>query len=208
MVRQFDHFLTREHGRALQGAAGFRRALVRERERARRALGEDRGLSGTRECLSAAQTRASHWRVPRKNWSALGTGICATYRRGRKALAAARSGRTDASLHEWRKQAKYLHHQLQLLRPAWPGPLGNLVKELHELGDLLGDDHDLAVLRSKALANPSLRDGGERHVISRLDMRRVSLQHKALSVGEHLYRRKPKYFAKKLGRRWRSWHDR
>ena len=64
------------------------------------------------------------------------------YRRGRRALAAAHEKPTVEHLHEWRKQVKYLRHQLELLRPMKAIVLEPFVERAEQLGDILGDDHD------------------------------------------------------------------
>jgi CHAD domain len=86
------------------------------------------------------------------------------YRRGRQALAAVRQKPTVEFIHEWRKQAKYLRYQLDLLRPLAPTALTPLAKTIDRLGDLLGDDHDLAVLRREVAGRPRAiwRAGGLR----------------------------------------------
>jgi hypothetical protein len=38
---------------------------------------------------------------------------------------------------------------LRLLTPTSPGIVGGQAKDAHRLGDLLGDDHDLALLRDR-----------------------------------------------------------
>ena len=60
---------------------------------------------------------------------------------------------SDNTLHEWRKRAKDLRYQLQFLCKAWPGVIDAAVAEAHDLGDILGDDHDLALLRQLLCAD-------------------------------------------------------
>ena len=49
-------------------------------------------------------------------------------------------------MHEFRKRAKDLWYLLRLLAGAWPGLLDPSAEQLHELTEMLGDHHDLAVL--------------------------------------------------------------
>lgn len=88
----------------------------------------------------------------------IGTGLERTYRKGRDAFAAAKRDRTTENLHEWRKQAKYFWHQLQLLEPLWPGLIGKVADQAHRLTDYLGEDHDLAVLCDTIRRNPEAFD--------------------------------------------------
>ncbi len=56
------------------------------------------------------------------------------------------------TFHEWRKRVKDLTNQAQFLAPLWPEIFGGLRREFDALGDILGDDHDLCVVRGTVLA--------------------------------------------------------
>jgi CHAD domain-containing protein len=122
------------------------------------------------------------------------------YRRGRKALKAVNTTPSDTAFHEWRKQVKYLRYQIQLLRPMWLGPLDALTRGLHALGDYLGEDHDLVVLRAKLMARgvPLRGIPGCRALFTRLDRKRVALRRKALRVGIRIYEQSPASFCSRL----------
>jgi CHAD domain-containing protein len=111
-------------------------------------------------------------------------------------LAIANDSRDAEHLHEWRKQVKYLWHQLQILEPLQPGRIGKLAARCHKLADHLGDDHDLVVLRHKieshAKAFERARELDE--LLRRLDRRRVQLQRKAFLLGSRLFADKPRAF--------------
>ncbi|MDQ3708876.1 MAG: CHAD domain-containing protein [Actinomycetota bacterium] len=142
---------------------------------------------------------------PRKadDWKLLGSGLQRIYGKGRDAMTAAVADPSDESLHDWRKSTKYLWHALELLSPAWPELLKPLAKQAHALSDLLGDDHDLAVL-----ATVLESDGGLPVTLQRLiDQRRAELQRDAVSLGKRLYAERPKDFTRRLRdvhRIWRS----
>jgi CHAD domain-containing protein len=73
--------------------------------------------------LKRAMTRARAWQLDDAGWDCIETGLRSTYRRARHALRRGRKDRATEVLHEWRKQTKYLWHQLQLLTPLAPGPI-------------------------------------------------------------------------------------
>ncbi|HEY4365642.1 MAG TPA: CHAD domain-containing protein [Steroidobacteraceae bacterium] len=110
-------------------------------------------------------------------------------------------------LHEWRKQVKYLLHQLRLFEPLWPGPIGKLADQAHVLSGYLGDDHDLAMLRQKALEHRDILAGaaGATALLARIDHRRERLQGKALRLGARLYDEKPAPFVSRIGKYWKRW---
>jgi CHAD domain-containing protein len=76
----------------------------------------------------------------------LGAGVQRSYRNGCEALAVAQEEPSQEHFHEWRKQVKYLWHQLHVLQPIQLGQLTALADHAHALADALGDDHDLAIL--------------------------------------------------------------
>ena len=170
----------------------FRRILRQEQAQSRRAL--TRALiNKQRTALRAVIKRSERWRLQEDDWTVIGEGLRRTYRRGRKIFATAKDSRDAEHLHDWRKQVKYLWHQLQILEPLQPGRIAKLAARYHKLADHLGDDHDLAVLRRKieshGRAFQRTRDLDE--LLRRLDRRRVQLQAKAFTLGSRLFTDKP-----------------
>jgi CHAD domain-containing protein len=147
-------------------------------------------LDRIKAALERSMRRAREWELNADGWDCITSGLRATYRRARRALRHARVGRATEDLHEWRKQTKYLWHQLQILTPLATGPIGELADEFHHLADYLGEEHDLAVLRERAAASSEL------HPL--IDRRRQELQDKALTLGERLYSGKSRPFVQQL----------
>jgi CHAD domain-containing protein len=115
------------------------------------------------------------------------------YRRGRRALRAAEKRPDGERLHELRKRAKDLWHSAQLLEPAAPKRMKKLARRGHRLSDLLGEDHDLLVLRERAEAQPELLEREELELLRALiDRRRNALEKDALALASRLYSRKPR----------------
>jgi CHAD domain-containing protein len=139
--------------------------------------------------------RVRTWQLDDAGWDCIEDGLRSTYRRARHALRRGRKDRATEDLHEWRKQTKYLWHQLQLLTSLAPGPIGELADDFHRLADYLGDEHDLAVLRERASGK----------VTDLIDRRREELQDKAFALGERLYADKAKTFARSLQKQWAEW---
>jgi hypothetical protein len=79
-------------------------------------------------------------------------------------------------------------------------------KQAHRLSDLLGDDHDLAVLREHVAttAFPAEDEATRTALLSLIDRRRASLQREALKLGARVYDRRPKRFARSVERDWRK----
>src|SRR5262245_47847649 len=116
-----------------------------------RVLVEGNTFESLEASLQTARARAKRLPVGRRGWSGSGAGLRRVYRNGRDAFGVAQEDPSQERLHEWRKQVKYLWHQLQVLQPIQLGQLTALADQAHALADALGDDHDLAVLADKFL---------------------------------------------------------
>jgi len=174
---------------ALPGAAVDR--LIRELRDEKRRVSRDREARSAAIVTCMRLLRQSLARAQQPDFAAMGAkplskGMRRIYRKGRRALAEARSRPSPEALHESRKQAKYLLNALEMLYGARNGKSGKLARRLQRLAERLGDDHDL-----DALARHARRAGLLQAAIAR---RRAGLQKKAFALGRKLYRGKPRRF--------------
>jgi CHAD domain-containing protein len=183
----------------------IRRHLESDRDQARARLLHSGLTDQVAGELKAVHARIDDWQVHPGGWSALEPGPLRSYRRGRAALEAARAHPTVENLHAWRKRAKDLWYHLRMLKPLSPGIVGGQADEAHKLADLLGDDHDLAVLRDALEKGAGAVPVDLDAVIGLVDHRRAQLQAEALLVGERLYAEPPKAFGRRLHSYWRTW---
>jgi hypothetical protein len=76
-----------------------------------------------------------------------------------------------------------------------------VAKCAHALSDLVGEEHDIAVLIETARSRPHDLDGDALARLEALaERRRATLRRKALRRAERLYRRKPRAMARRLRR--------
>ncbi len=185
----------------------FRRVLRQEQTATRHAITQTL-MRRQRKVLREIKARSERWNMTGGDWRVVGAGLERIYHGGRKKMKAAASSRASEDLHDWRKQVKYLWHQLQILAPAWPGPLGELADQAHKLSDHLGDDHDLAVLHAKIKAHQeTFEDRDYDALVAVLARRRKQLQDKACRLGTRIYQEKPGRFVKRIGRYWQLWRN-
>jgi CHAD domain-containing protein len=118
-----------------------------------------------------------------------------------------RSRPTTERLHEWRKQAKYLRHALEILSPIAPKEIDALARHAHRLADGLGEDHDLAVLRERAARETRIDAATREAILARIDRRRRTLQRRALTLGSVVYREPSRMLERRLARRWNEWRS-
>jgi CHAD domain-containing protein len=163
--------------------------------------------------LLDARERVPDWRLKPANtadsaFASFGPGLHKTYRRGRKAMIKAQAEPNVEAFHDWRKRVKYLTYHLRLLRPGWPKLLKAQRNEVKTLGDLLGDDHDLAVL---AELLPNLDGGDAAHdadarqaLLTEIGRQSEQLRRRAFGVGSVVYAESPKTIEQRFSAYWRQ----
>lgn len=173
---------------------GLRSALDAEADTARGRLIEGSAdIRGLVAELGAARIRVATWTLPEgRGVDVLAPGFERVYKRGRRAARAAQDDPSAESLHELRKRAKDLWHAAQVLHPAAPEDMRKLASEAHELSDVIGEDHDLAVLLEGAGRRSGKLRPGELELLEALvERRRGRLRREALARAKRIYRRKP-----------------
>ena len=144
-----------------------------------------RSRSEKRNCraeLRSARRKVKDWPLKQLRWADLCRGVGQVYREGRKAQRRSQLTRTTGDLHEWRKRVKELWHGLRVLEMELPHALDGFVKGMKELGELLGNDHDLAVLEA-AVKTCKLEAQELKAVRRRIQARRATLQQTAFKLG-------------------------
>jgi len=142
-----------------------------------------------REAIENGRSRAVNWPLPRDGRRAIRRGLRRTCKAGCRALEDAEKETTSEHLHECRKQAKYLYHQVQMLERVASPAVIKLAEQLHELEQKLGDDHDLGMLRVEVAAcvAAGLPDVNER-LLALIDDWRKELQGECLRRAQKIYR--------------------
>jgi CHAD domain-containing protein len=179
--------------------AALRDVLAREAADARRTEGDSAEDAAAR--LEAIAARAAEWPLDACERGTLVAGATREYERGRAALAAAEADPSVEHLHELRKRVKDLWHHGRLLEEAWPRVMKAEAKAAHDLSDVLGDDHDLAVLAERVrrgVAIPAGTPVDDDAVVDLIALRRAGLQAEAMPLARRLYAEPPKAFHRRL----------
>ena len=157
--------------------------------------------------MERALCRLDKWPLKRLRTKSMRSGLKAACKKARRALAVARRRATDANLHELRKTVKDLWYDLRLLGGDRPPPIETLTKRLRDLGQKLGDDHDLAMLLAARVDNPLPDPAVWRTLEKATNLRRPRLQRAALRLASKALIRKPGAFADFVAGRWETWHS-
>lgn len=188
------------------GLLGVRSGLVRRAQEESAAARQNAVTGEVTALLGSARARVDDWSLD-DGFETIGPGLRATYRRGRRGWRAAIDHPSPEALHEWRKSAKFLWHQTELLGPSAPLILDPLADALHALSDTLGDSHDLVVLCDLLKADPDAF-GGWREVdgaVVLADRCRTDLNRRAVGLGARLYAERPTAFVDRQSRYMHAW---
>ncbi|MGB5472103.1 MAG: CHAD domain-containing protein [Gammaproteobacteria bacterium] len=127
-------------------------------------------------------------------------GIGKTYRRCRTGLQKLHEIPSTENSHDLRRQVKYAWNQLRLIRRWQSGGFKPLIAGLDRLGDLLGQDSDLAMLAGTVQRHPELCCNRIRaeFVLALVEARRVVLLTASLRLADRLFAEPPDKFARWL----------
>jgi CHAD domain-containing protein len=180
--------------------ARFKRTLVGQHGAAQRRLRDGAAVAEVLSELRRARARVGDWQLDRKGLHALAPGFKRIYRRGRRAYRTARQEPSTENLHELRKRAKYLWYAAQILRPAAPKKLKRIARQAHELSNLIGEDHDLALLAQRANERRDrfTDQTAAAELTAVVERRRGELQREALELGRRLFRKRPRKIVRPL----------
>jgi CHAD domain-containing protein len=166
-------------------------------------------LEKTAQELRQAANRAEEWTLDATGFAAFEGGLARTYRRGRRALTVVQANPTTESLHEWRKRVKYHWYHSRLLRRMTPRLIRPHRIMAEELGSLLGQDHDLAMLgeRVAPFAKPADSEDSANCFSRLITTRRAQIQEEALSMGRYLFAEEPKRLVDRWRSYWMAWRE-
>ncbi|WP_051471455.1 CHAD domain-containing protein [Patulibacter minatonensis] len=167
-----------------------------------RAVPVDDAIAGVRGVLE----RIPSWPLDATTVTSVLQGEGRAYAAGHAQLPGDGDRPTADELHEWRKRVKDLWYHGLLLQNAWPAVLQPQAEEAHHLSELLGDDHDLAVLRDRLTGAPIDDPAADVDgLLDLVDRRRAELLGDALTLGRRVYAETPKAHTRRLRRCLDEW---
>lgn len=199
--------MLREHNCQLsaEAFARVRESLVERHKVILRTFVEDgRQLPAVIESLREAQARVQEWKLTAEGFAFFAHGLHRIYGRGHAEKKVAYAQPTTENFHAWRKRVKYLWYHAQILQPLWPGMMKALEREIDLLADLLGEEHDLAVLEESQYINALQSDSGcNRELLTALiTQERARRRKAAVSIADRIYGEKADRFVKRIEGYW------
>ena len=156
--------------------------------------------------LAEAGKRFGRLRLSGKGFEIIGTGLEAGYRKARRAFHTAYVERTDESFHEWRKSTQQHWRHMALLSRAWTECIGARVAEARRLSQILGDDHDLALLCAFVRSERASAIGAERAgMVEKLaHQRQKELRVIAQPMGQRLFTEGARSLHRRMAAYWEA----
>lgn len=184
----------------LAEAGGPVRAGLERRRRDIDPAALDQAIADTHHDLEAIRARTGTWELPDDGFDTIAPGLRRSYRRARRRMRAVYADDTTTAFHEWRKRVKDHRYQVAYLRPSSPKLMRERERALHALTDLIGDDHDLALVRDVIEKEPHAYGGGDvvATVVDRVDQQRAWLQRDARALGGRCFDEAPRCFVDRL----------
>lgn len=167
----------------------------------------DQRLAEAREIFEVGKQDVSGWKISKNGFKVVVGGLSQTRQRAVDRLGDVLDKPDTEALHEFRKRIKYHGYHMRLLRDVCPLVTKPAISCLKELGELLGDDHDLAVFQDVLSDLPNEPDW-DRDAVKITDLicqRRLELQASALHLGQFLFGESTESFAERMGVYWKLW---
>ncbi|MCX7864487.1 MAG: CHAD domain-containing protein, partial [Novosphingobium sp.] len=209
MLERFDGLLRHDdHGESAGAMVELRSYLASLAHQAD-AADLDGAMAVVRHRMVEARKRASCWHIEKDGWPALAKGLGSCLRQARKAALTAEAHPDMESFHELRKRIKDHWYHCRLLVALWPEAMAVRSKAAGELGELLGEHHDLAVLVQRLMAGCGAWGDKFRvkQVVALAEARARKLEKQAWPMIERLLAQKPAQLKAHWGRLWRAWRE-
>jgi CHAD domain-containing protein len=207
IIETFDDLKTRYRVETRNRLRSVRAGLTKKKNESGREEAVGIVLDHAAAALAKAAKRVEAWPLETDGFAAIGPGIEATYRAGRVALGRARKDPCPDNYHDLRKRVKDHWYHIRLLEGVWTDVTNTYEKSLKDLETWLGNDHNLAVLRDKIVAEPAFY--GERKdidlILDLIGKYQKELRDQSLSLAERIYEEKPRAFTRRLNILWDIW---
>jgi CHAD domain-containing protein len=207
MVETFDDLKKRFRAETMRKLRTARAVLIKRRNEAGK--DEDRGIviDHAAAALARVSARVADWRLKDDGYAALAPGMERTFRACRAALEHVRENPTADNFHDLRKRVKDHWYHIRLLEGLWTDVMQAHEKSLKDLETWLGDDHNLAVLRERIVAEPSVYGTKEEIdlMIDLIDRYQTELRDKSVYLAGRIYAEKPREFCARTNQLWDAW---
>ncbi len=178
----------------------LRESFLAQERRCLAQLTRSNAVAAITAVLQEMPARIADWPVMEYGWKELRRAVRRGYARARASYRNAQDAPTSPRLHRWRKRVKEHWFHLRLLRRACPARMEELAQDFAVLGEFLGDDHDLLVLKSalEERRTAHTHRAAMETLFELIDLRREELLDPSFDLGERLHEDSAAAFAREL----------
>lgn len=170
-------------------------------------LSADGVLHDLSENFLQAKERISDLPIEHDNFEVFAGGLHRMYQQGRDYLSTARKNPEAHHLHDMRKRMKYLWHQIEILRPVYPGPLKAYADSLENITGNLGVYHDLDVLSEFLQKDDTgLKERIQETLLDACEHKKAALLLKIWSRAGAAFSEKPRALVYRMGEYWKIYY--
>lgn len=157
--------------------------------------------------LPGARRRIDQWPLNEDSFQVLAPGLSRTFKQLRSTFDTARACFAPETFHAWRKRTKDHWYHVRILVPIWPPVMKGYGRALKELSSVLGDEHDLTVLRQTVIdEGDSVLDRATREwLLGRIAICQRDLRIEAINLGRRVAAEKPKALRRRLHGCFEAW---
>ncbi len=159
--------------------------------------------------LEEAEKRILHCCSLRNDFAAMERGLRRIYRRGYRYNRSGQRGESMEEFHEYRKNTKYLLHQIELISPVYPKVMNAYAASLRKHAEQLGDTRDLDRLNLflEQIPEGTLHPAPMEDLQELIRVRKRKRLKKIFRRSSLLYAEKPKRFIQRLEAYWEETHQ-
>lgn len=181
----------------------IRSALTKRRDQMADEMDLESLVEGMRRAVAQGRDMMDGWAWSAGGFDALIPGFEKSYERAQRRMKASYDKDTVHEFHQWRKRVKYHRYHLKILRKNLPTVLNPMRDLHHELTDLIGEDHDLAVFL-EALEQTDIEVSSQTHeaLAGLFGERSKTLRASARPLGEMLFGEPASVMSNRMGRIW------
>lgn len=180
------------------------RAALASQQQGTRAGGGAEALAAFRVAVQGALLRVPDWKLRGKALNLLEDGLATIWEKAKKRQRQALRDPNPETIHDWRKRVKDHWYQARLLSPIWPEMMGPHAATADDIGEWLGEHHDLAVFVDRLQAEPL--SGPDRDTLTALARnRQEKLEKKAHEAATRLFAGSDRALLDRWGTWWTVW---
>jgi CHAD domain-containing protein len=198
--------LARRYRRTLpRNAVAALRADLIERERRIDAKAASKHvLQKATRALRAQRQQIKDWQLKEEGFEAIAPGLKESIRRARDAMTLAWARPTARHFHEWRRYVKDNWFHVRLLEAHCGNHLVPIQRRLEALDGLLGEYHNLVLLREVLVEDNTLSPIDRGHCLRVVAKYQQALRQHAQILGIRTYSEKPRRFVQRVRRLWQT----